>query len=84
MDRIDLIRKLSSRKFWALITAFVTSALVFSGAGAETIERTIALVGAFSAIIVYTLAEANIDAHRIDATAKKEVHMIDTGAVEED
>lgn len=66
MSKEDLIRKLGSRKFWSLIIVFVTSTLIFTGAGAETIEKVVAMIGAFSAIAIYMLVEGNIDAHRID------------------
>ena len=66
MSKEDLIRKLGSRKFWSLIIAFVTSTLIFTGAGADTIEKVVAMIGSFSAIAIYILVEGNIDAHRID------------------
>lgn len=61
-----LIKKLASRKLWALITSFITSVMIYNGAGAESIEKILAMVGGFSSIIVYILAQAINDNHIID------------------
>ena len=61
MYKIDWARKLSSRKFWALIASLITALLVLLKAPEETITQVVAVVGAFASIAVYILAEASID-----------------------
>ncbi len=61
MKKEDLIRKLSSRKFWACITAVVVSLIAFTKATPETVERIVALVGAIGGLCVYMLSEGMAD-----------------------
>ena len=61
MHKIDWKKKLSSRKFWALIAALVTSLLVVMRMPEETITQVVAVIGAFASIAVYILAEASVD-----------------------
>lgn len=61
MHKIDWKQKLSSRKFWALIAALVTSLLVVMRMPEETITQVVAVIGAFASIAVYILAEASVD-----------------------
>ena len=66
MKREDLIRKLSSRKFWACITAVVVSLIAFTKATPETTERVVALVGAIGGLSVYMLSEGMADSKSED------------------
>ncbi len=59
-------KKLSSRKFWALIAAFITSVLVIFGASQGSIEKVTAIITSGGAVIAYILAEGNIDAKAVD------------------
>ena len=72
MHKIDWQRKLSSRKFWALIAALVTALLVLMRMPEETITQVVAVIGAFASIAVYILAEASID----KASASADVYEI--------
>lgn len=58
---MDWKRKLGSRKFWACITAVVISLIAFTGAGPETTERIVALVGAIGGLCIYMLSEGMAD-----------------------
>lgn len=58
---IDWARKLSSRKFWSLIVALVTAGLVMLNVDNASIEKIVALVGAFASVITYMFSEAYID-----------------------
>lgn len=64
---MDWKRKLGSRKFWALLTALVGTILIFFNLDAASIERIVALIGAFGTMITYILVEGNIDAKSIKA-----------------
>jgi len=60
--KINWKRKLSSRKFWALVAAVATSVLVLVGAGEETAVKITGLITAVGSVAVYILAEAHVDA----------------------
>lgn len=60
--KIDWKRKLSSRKFWALVAAFVVAVMVAFGADAGTTERITGIISAAGACAVYMLAEGVADA----------------------
>lgn len=61
MTRKDLVRKLSSRKFWACVTAVVVSLIAFTKASPETAERIVALIAAVGGLCIYMLAEGIAD-----------------------
>ena len=58
---MDWKKKLSSRKLWALIAAFVTSILIIFGASTGDIEKVAAIVMSGGAVISYILVEGSID-----------------------
>ena len=62
--KIDWIKKLTSRKFWAAIITFITSILVAFGVPDLTIEQVIAVVTAGSSMIAYIIGEGLVDAAR--------------------
>ena len=62
----DIIRKISSRKFWACIVEFVTSVLIAFNMENNEIAQVSAIITAFGSIVIYILSEAYVDA------AKKE------------
>lgn len=68
MKKEDLIRKLSSRKFWACVTAVVVSIIAFTKASPETTERIVALIGAIGGLCVYMLSEGIADSKSEDVT----------------
>lgn len=64
--KIDWKRKLSSRKFWALLAAFATSVLAVSGAGENVTLQVTGVIGAVGACVAYILAEAATDVSKDD------------------
>lgn len=68
MDKNIFLRKLSSRKFWACITAVVISLMAFTDAGPDTTERIVALVGAIGGLCIYMLSEGMADSKPVDIT----------------
>ena len=60
--KINWKQKLSSRKFWALLTALAVSLLTALGAGANTVEKTTGVIGSVSACLIYMLSESIVDA----------------------
>jgi hypothetical protein len=62
---MDWKKKLGSRKFWALIAAFITAILVIFGASTGSIEKVAAIITSGGSVIAYILVEGNIDAKAI-------------------
>lgn len=58
---IDWKRKLSSRKFWAALAAFVGAVAVVCGAGESVIAEVTAIISAAGVLIAYILGESKID-----------------------
>lgn len=61
MKSIEWKRKLSSRKFWALLAGFISSLLVAFNFGENEIAQVTAIITAFGSVAVYILSEASID-----------------------
>lgn len=62
MTKTDIIRKLTSRKFWAAIAGFVTALVVALNGDAETAETITGLIMAGATVIAYIVGEGLIDA----------------------
>ena len=58
----DIIRKLTSRKFWAAIVGFVTGLLIYFGKSAEQADQIAALIMSGASVIAYILGEGLADA----------------------
>ena len=62
MTKEALIRKLTSRKFWAAIAEFVTMLVVAFGAQQETAVQVSAMIMAGAAVVAYIVGEGMADA----------------------
>ena len=62
MTKQDIIRKLTSRKFWVAICEFVAMLIVALGGTQDTAVTITALIMAGAAAIAYVLAEGLTDA----------------------
>ncbi len=67
---INWQQKLTSRKFWAAVAAFITALLVLFGLDNMTIEKVIAVISTMSVLIAYIIGEGLVDSSRI----KKEMN----------
>jgi hypothetical protein len=54
--------KLTSRKFWAAVVGVVVALMVLFGVDSVMQEKIVALITATATLIVYILAEGNVDA----------------------
>ena len=61
----DIIRKLTSRKFWAMIAMFVTALLIFLKVDKSTAEEISSLIMMAVAPVAYILGEAWADSKPI-------------------
>jgi uncharacterized membrane protein len=68
MDKINWKQKLSSRKFWAAVIAWLTSVCTAFGVTDNTIARVVAIASGVGACAVYMLAESIADHGRSAAT----------------
>ena len=58
----DIIRKLTSRKFWLAVTGFVTELIVAFRGNAELAETIAAVIMAGATVIAYIVGEGLTDA----------------------
>ena len=79
MTKTDIIRKLTSRKFWMAVAAFVSGLLVAFGETAETAESVAGLIMAGASVLGYLFAEGLTDA----AVAGAEALVADAEVVAE-
>lgn len=66
MNKADLIRKLTSRKFWVAVVGFVTALLVAFNVDTGSIEKITSIIMSFATLIAYILAEGMTDAKGVD------------------
>ena len=64
MSKEDLIRKLTSRKFWVAITGLVSGLLLAFKVDAETTESVTGIIMAAASAIAYIIGEGLVDAER--------------------
>lgn len=62
--KVDWVRKLTSRKFWVAVVAFVTALLVAFNVDAGSIEQITSIIMSFASLIAYILAEGLVDASK--------------------
>jgi hypothetical protein len=62
MKKKDLIRKITSRKFWVTVTNFVSMMMVFLGKPESDATQVASLIIAGASVIAYVIAEGWSDA----------------------
>jgi hypothetical protein len=67
MNKIDWKNKLSSRKFWAAVTGFVSAILVAFNVNDLTIEQVVSIISACSVLIAYIIGEGLVDSARVSS-----------------
>ena len=65
MNKNDMIRKLTSRKFWLAIAAFITELVVAFQGDAETAETVSGMIMAGATVIAYVIGEGLVDAENV-------------------
>ena len=66
MKKEDIIRKLTSRKFWLAVAAFVTELIVVFRGSAEQAESVSAIIMAGATVIAYIIGEGLVDCGKSD------------------
>lgn len=62
MKNIDWVRKLTSRKFWAVVASFVSMMIVALGGTENSATQIAALITAGASVIAYIIGEGLTDA----------------------
>ena len=62
MTKQDIIRKLTSRKFWAAVVGFITPLLLAFGVAESDVAQVTAIITAGADVVIYLLAEGMADA----------------------
>ena len=63
MSKKDIVRKLTSRKFWLALTGFVTMMIIYFTGDNSKAENISALIMAGASVIGYLLAEGLTDSN---------------------
>lgn len=72
MSKEDLIRKLTSRKFWVALVAFISALLVAFNVSDASIAQVTSIIMAFGSLIAYIFAEAWTDSANMKTEEKTE------------
>ena len=65
MSKNDMIRKLTSRKFWLAVAAFITELIIAFKGDAGMAETISGMIMAGATVIAYILGEGLIDAENV-------------------
>lgn len=63
---IDWKRKLTSRKFWMAVVAFIAPLLLAFGVTEDSVTQVTAIIIAGADVLAYILAEGMVDANRTE------------------
>ena len=61
MTKNDIIRKLTSRKFWVAVVGFITPLLLAFGGAETTVAQVTAIIMAGADVVAYLIAEGMAD-----------------------
>ena len=62
MTKQDIIRKLTSRKFWIAVVGFITPLLLAFGVAETDVTQIVAIIMAGADVVAYIVAEGLVDA----------------------
>lgn len=62
MTKDEIIRKLTSRKFWVAVVGFVSPLLLAFGISEDSVTQLAAIIMAGADVLAYLLAEGLVDA----------------------
>lgn len=72
MNKKDIIRKLTSRKFWLAVASFVTMLVVYFTGDSSKAEQIASLIISGSVIICYIFSESMADCSNNDSGSDEE------------
>ena len=62
MTKDEIIRKLTSRKFWVAVVGFISPLLLAFGISEDSVTQLAAIIMAGADVLAYLLAEGLVDA----------------------
>ena len=65
MTKQDIIRKLTSRKFWLAVIAFITPLLLAFGVAETDVTQVTAIIMAGADVLAYIIAEGMTDSKNV-------------------
>lgn len=65
MNKEDILRKITSRKFWIAVVSFVSALLVSFKVPEASISQVTAIIMAFGSLFAYIFAEGWVDSARV-------------------
>ncbi len=71
MKKIDWVRKLTSRKFWAAVVGFATPLMTMFNVSDDTAVQVTALIMAGGTLIAYILGEGITDMAALESKTKE-------------
>ena len=63
--KINWTKKLTSRKFWMAVVAFITPLLLAFGVAEDAVTQVVAIVMAGADVVAYIIAEGLVDANNV-------------------
>lgn len=84
MSKEEIIRKLTSRKFWIAIVTFVTGVLLYTGHSEDEAGKIGELIFAGAGVIAYIIGEGLTDVARATSTKPELIEVIDADPEESD
>ena len=61
--KINWMQKLTSRKFWMALVAFITPLLLAFGMAEDSVTQVVAIIMAGADVVAYIIAEGLVDAN---------------------
>lgn len=84
MTKQDVIRKLTSRKFWLAVIGFVTPLMIALGASESQITQVASIIMGGGVLIAYIVGEGLVDAsHAVDPLEGLEIEVPEITITEE-
>lgn len=68
MEKIDWVRKLTSRKLWTAVASFVSMMILATGGTDNTATQVTALIMAGASVVAYIIGEGLTDSASISAS----------------
>ena len=72
MNKINWVRKLTSRKLWTAVASFVSMMIVATGGAESTATQVTALIMAGASVVAYIIGEGLTDSSHSDNDNKED------------
>ena len=83
-NKIDWVKKLTSRKLWLAICTFVSNLIIAFGGTNDVAVRVTAIIMAGASVLAYIIAEGLVDASNKEAEITYEIPVYEDKPPEDD